>query len=122
MSVRRESDGADAERLFAGQQAYWRGEDYPSGANVAYEQIGWRAAAREAQRVLTEQGHVLRCAAEIRAALEQAGAAIAALMPARPTPTQRRLASAAQTAVAAALAHCDPVSPDRPAGRGGPRR
>jgi len=110
---RRQSD-ADAETMtgesLGGQQAYWAGKPLDPAASEVWR-AGWLAAAAEARRTLNEYKPQMLGQLDIRAALNEANAAIRQLMPAKATPRQRALASTAQSLIETALERLQPAAP-----------
>lgn len=107
MSAGPETDADEAAAFERGQHIYWRGEPYPALGHTT-EQSGWRAAAEEARRALEVGGQLLLRRGAIKEALEQAGAAIRALRPANPRPSQRDLAKAALSRIDQSLNYLAP--------------
>lgn len=100
--VRRESDAEAAESAFDGQKAYWAGARYAEDKSPEWR-MGWMAAAAEAQRTLTENDPLIKARTDLRAALEEANAAVRMLLPTKATPRQRQVASNATVLIEAVL-------------------
>jgi len=120
MSVRRESDADAAEAILgghiSGQQAYWAGEAFKPDAAEPWR-TGWLSAAAEARSACQEAKPLVDSGADIKAALNEANAAIRALMPAKPRPRQSELARTASSLIEVALMKIQSTG----AGGGAPR-
>lgn len=112
---RRQSD-ADAEAMTAaslgGQQAYWSGKPFDPKASAIWRG-GWLSAAAEARRTLDEHKPQVLGRQDMQTALNEAGAAIRQLLPAKATPRQRSLANSALSLIETALTRLEPPAPTK---------